>query len=614
MAVEGHGADLLQAVALLGAGVVAVPIFKRIGLGSVIGYLVAGVAIGPFGLALFRDPAAILGIAEFGVVLLLFIIGLELKPSRLWSLRRDIFILGLAQVVVTGLLLFGAGIAIGLTPRSAFVAAMGLALSSTAIVMQILEERDEATAPHGRKIFAILLFQDLAIVPLLAAITFLAPMQAETSTGSEWVKPAIALGAVVGVVATGRYLLNPVFRILAATKSREIMTAAALLVVLGAAAAVQLGGLSMALGAFLAGVILSESSFRHQLEADIEPFRGLLLGLFFLGVGMSLDIGLIVSFWYLILGAVIGFMTLKAAGIYAVARVRSDHRDAVKIALYLPQGGEFAFVLYSTAAGVFLLNAQTMAFLNAMVILSMALTPLAPFLIKKLLPPKPVSFDGIEIADGLSATALVIGFGRFGQVASQALLSKGIDVSIIDDDTEMIRAAGRFGFKIYYGDGTRLDVLRAAGAGSAKAIAVCIDNPVAADKIVELVKSEFPMARLLVRSFDRGHTLRLIGAGVDYQIRETYESAIAFGEAALRELGVPADEAAELVAEVRRRDEERLELQMAEGIFAGRDLVRGAQPVPTPLSLPKRPSQPLSEETAVVADSREQEKTAADQG
>jgi glutathione-regulated potassium-efflux system protein KefB len=249
-----------------------------------------------------------------------------------------------------------------------------------------------------------------------------------------------------------------------------------------------------------------------------------------------------------------------------------------------------------------------------MVILSMALTPLAPFLIKKLLPPKPVSFDGIEIADGLSATALVIGFGRFGQVASQALLSKGIDVSIIDDDTEMIRAAGRFGFKIYYGDGTRLDVLRAAGAGSAKAIAVCIDNPVAADKIVELVKSEFPMARLLVRSFDRGHTLRLIGAGVDYQIRETYESAIAFGEAALRELGVPADEAAELVAEVRRRDEERLELQMAEGIFAGRDLVRGAQPVPTPLSLPKRPSQPLSEETAVVADSREQEKTGADQG
>jgi glutathione-regulated potassium-efflux system protein KefB len=614
MEADGHGADLLQAVALLGAGVVAVPIFKRIGLGSVIGYLIAGVAIGPFGLKLFRDPAAILSVAEFGVVLLLFIIGLELKPSRLWSLRRDIFGLGLAQVAVSGLVLFGAGLAFGLSSRTAFVAATGLALSSTAIVMQILEERDERTTAHGRKIFAILLFQDLAIVPLLAAVTFIAPMQAETSTGSEWVKPAIALAAILGVVATGRYLLNPIFRILAATKAREIMTAAALLVVLGAAAAVQFGGLSMALGAFLAGVILSESSFRHQLEADIEPFRGLLLGLFFLGVGMSLDVGLIVSSWYLILGAVIGFMALKAASIYAVARVRSDHREAMRIALLLPQGGEFAFVLYSTAAGVFLLNAQTMAFLNAAVILSMALTPLAPFLIKKLLPPKPESLDGIEVADGLSATALVIGFGRFGQVASQALLSKGIDVSIIDDDTEMIRAAGRFGFKIYYGDGTRLDVLRAAGAGSAKAIAVCVDNPVAADRIVELIKSAFPIARLLVRSFDRGHTLRLIGAGVDYQIRETFESALAFGEAALKELGVSPDEAAETVAEVRRRDEERLELQMAEGIFAGRDLVRGAQPVPTPLSVPRRPSQPLSEETAVVADAKETEQQAADSG
>ncbi|MEO8668549.1 MAG: monovalent cation:proton antiporter-2 (CPA2) family protein, partial [Bauldia sp.] len=277
MAAEAHGADLLQAVALLGAGVVAVPIFKRIGLGSIIGYLVAGVAIGPFGLALFRDPAAILSVAEFGVVMLLFVIGLELKPSRLWSLRRDIFGLGLGQVVACGVLIFAGALAFGLTSRTALVAAMGLALSSTAIVMQILEERDEATAPHGRKIFAILLFQDLAIVPLLAALTFLAPMQAETSTGSEWVKPAIALAAIVGVVMTGRYLLNPVFRILAATKAREIMTAAALLVVLGAAAAVQFGGLSMALGAFLAGVILSESSFRHQLEADIEPFRGLLL-------------------------------------------------------------------------------------------------------------------------------------------------------------------------------------------------------------------------------------------------------------------------------------------------------------------------------------------------
>jgi glutathione-regulated potassium-efflux system protein KefB len=257
-----------------------------------------------------------------------------------------------------------------------------------------------------------------------------------------------------------------------------------------------------------------------------------------------------------------------------------------------------------------------MAFLNAMVILSMAITPIISVLGARFIREMSPSLEGIDLAEGLTGSALIIGFGRFGQVASQALLTKQIDVSIIDDDTEMIRAAARFGFKIYYGDGTRLDVLRAAGAGSAKAIAVCIDNPVAADRIVELVKAEFPMARLLVRSFDRGHTLRLIEAGVDYQIRETYESAVAFGEAALRELGVSPEEAADLIAEVRRRDEERLELQMAEGVFAGRDLVRGTQPVPTPLSLPKRPSRALSEETAVVADSRaaEPEKAEADQG
>ncbi|MEO8668733.1 MAG: monovalent cation:proton antiporter-2 (CPA2) family protein [Bauldia sp.] len=600
MAVESTGADLVPIVALLGAGVVAVPIFKRIGLGAVIGYLVAGLAIGPFGLRLFTEAGSILSVAELGVVLLLFVIGLELKPSRLWSLRRDIFGLGAAQVVVCGALLAGGGILAGVDPAVALIAAMGLALSSTAIVLQILEEEGETAAPHGRKIFSVLLLQDLAIVPFLAIEAVLAPAAPASTGPSRWIQAGIAIAVVLAVIFVGRYLLNPVFRIFAAAKAREVMTAAALLVVLGAALAMEASGLSMAMGAFLAGVLLSESSFRHQLEADIEPFRGLLLGLFFLGVGMSLDVGLIVSSWYLILAAVVAFVILKAAGIYTVARVRSDHREALKIALDLAQGGEFAFVLYANAAGVFLLDRPTMAFLNAAVILSMALTPLAPFVIRKLLPPKPISLDGIEVPDGLSGTALIIGFGRFGQVASQALLSRGIDVSIIDDDTEMIRSAGRFGFKIYYGDGTRLDVLRAAGAGTAKAIAVCIDNPVGADRIVELIKSEFPLARLLVRSFDRGHTLRLIGAGVDYQIRETFESALAFGEAALRELGTSPEEAAEIVAEVRRRDEERLELQMAEGIFAGRDLVRGAQPVPTPLSAPKRPSQALSEETAAV--------------
>lgn len=569
MAVDTQSAELISAVALLGAAVVSVPIFKRIGLGSVVGYLAAGVVIGPFGLKIFRDPASILGIAEFGVVLLLFVIGLELKPSRLWALRRDIFGLGLAQVVLSGGLLMGAAVLAGVAPATAFVAAFGLAMSSTAIVLQILEERGESTEPYGQKTFSILLLQDLAIVPLLAIIAVLAPIHADT--GSSVVPPiVIGVGGIVVLVALGRYALNPLFRIFAASKAREIMTAAALLVVLGAALVMQIGGLSMAMGAFIAGVVLSESSFRHQLEADIEPFRGLLLGLFFLSVGMSLDLGLIAHDWAIVLALVVAFMAIKMIAIYAAARLfRAGRADSLRLALMLAQGGEFAFVLFNTALGAHLLDADTAALLTAAVIVSMALTPLAPIVLKRLLPEAEPSFDGIEVADGLTGSALVIGFGRFGQVASQALLSQGIDVSIIDADTDMIRAAARFGFQIYYGDGTRLDVLRAAGAGSAKIVAVCTDDRAATDKIVAIVKEEFPLAKLLVRSYDRGHTLDLIGAGVDYEIRETFESAMAFGEAALVALGVPADEAVETLAGVRKRDAERLALQVDGGLLAG---------------------------------------------
>jgi glutathione-regulated potassium-efflux system protein KefB len=601
MAVDSQGSELMSAVALLGAAVVAVPIFKRVGLGSVIGYLVAGIAIGPFGLELFHEPEQILGVAEFGVVLLLFVIGLELKPSRLWSLRADIFGLGAAQVIVCGALLTGAGILFGLSPAVAFVAAAGMALSSTAIVMQILEERGETTETHGQKIFAILLLQDLAIVPLLAALAVIAPYHVDDGQ-SRLVQIAIAVGAIAGLVAVGRYLLNPLFKVLAAAQAREIMAAAALLVVLGAALAMQAGGLSMAMGAFIAGVLLSESSFRHQLEADIEPFRGLLLGLFFLAVGMSIDVGLIARDWPLVLAAVAIFMLVKIAGIYGVARLfRNGHADSLRLALLLAEGGEFAFVLFTTAQGLGLLDAGTSALLTAAVILSMALTPLAPLLLKTLLPPPPESLDGIDLPDGLTGSALVIGFGRFGQVASQALLARGIDVTIIDSDTAMIRVAANFGFRIYYGDGTRLDVLRAAGAGSAKIVAICIDKRADADRIVELLKTACPIAKVLVRSYDRGHTLDLIAAGVDYQIRETFESAMAFGEAALLALGVPAEEAAEVVAGVRRRDEARLELQMVDGITAGRDLMRHNVPTPTPLTPPKHKGRPLSEQTAVVA-------------
>ena len=605
MAAESHGFDLLPAVALLGAGVVAVPLFKRLGLGSVIGYLAAGIVIGPFGLRLFTDPGAILHVAELGVVMLLFIIGLELKPSRLWLLRHDIFGLGLAQVVLCTVLLGAFSMLAGLPLDVAIVAAMGLALSSTAIVMQILEETGETTDTHGQKIFSILLLQDLAIVPALGIVAFLAPATSEADGSSRWMEIGIAVGAVLAVILAGRYLLNPVFRFLSKSRAREVMTAAALLVVLGAAYLMQASGLSMAMGAFLAGVLLSESSFRHELEADIEPFRGLLLGLFFLGVGMSLDLQFIAQSWLVVLGVVVAFMVLKTGAIYGIARLfKNTNRNAIRIAVMLAQGGEFGFVLYTAAVGSGILGNETAALLNAAVIVSMALTPLAPIVLHRLLPAEGTSFDGVEHAEGLTGTALVIGFGRFGQVASQALLARGIDVSIIDHDTDMIRSAARFGFKIYYGDATRLDVLRAAGAQHASVIAVCIDDKEATDKAVEIIKSEFPSAKILARSYDRGHALRLLKAGVDYEIRETIESAMIFGGAALIALGVPEEEAAEIIAEVRRRDTEHFNQQHREGIYAGVDHIR-AGPRPAPLSEPKQDATPLSEETAKLTDTEQ---------
>ena len=401
---------------------------------------------------------------------------------------------------------------------------MGFVLSSTAIVVQILEERGDIATPKGQRLVSTLLLEDLAIVPLLALVAFLAPSAHQASAGARWLAIGIALAAIAALLAAGRWLLNPMFRVLANAQAREVMTAAALLVVLGAALAMQMSGLSMAMGAFVAGVMLSESSFRHQLEIDIEPFRGVLLGLFFLGVGMSLDLAVFAHHWPLILAAVPAYMIAKSAGVYIVARgFRPSHREALFRAVLLEQGGEFAFVLYAAAATAMLFNPTTNAILTATVIISMALTPLGVLALRWLLPPEKPSMDGIEVADNLHGSALLIGFGRFGQVASQNLLARGIDVSIIDIDTEMIRSAAEFGFKVYYGDGCRLDMLRAAGAGEAKAILVCVDDRAAADRAVALVKAEFPLAKLLVRSYDREHALKLVEAGVDVQVRETFE-------------------------------------------------------------------------------------------
>ncbi|MBX9450461.1 MAG: monovalent cation:proton antiporter-2 (CPA2) family protein [Mesorhizobium sp.] len=594
-----HGVDLVPVVALLAAGVVAVPLFKRFGLDSVLGYLAAGLVIGPFGIGLFSDPETIISVAELGVVMFLFVIGLEMQPSRLWSLRGEILGLGVLQVATCGLLLTGVGILLGYDPAVAFVFGVGFVLTSTAIVFQVLNERGEMSTPKGQRIVSVLLLEDLAIVPLLAFVAFIAPGSGEAEAGSRWISIAIALGSIAGLVLVGRFLLNPLFRVLAQAGAREVMTAAALLVVLGSALAMQLGGLSMAMGAFLAGVLLSESTFRHQLEADIEPFRGILLGLFFLGVGMALDLGIIAQNWGLIATAVLAFMIVKAIGIYVVARLlKTSHAEALERAVIMAQGGEFAFVLYATAANVGLIDASVNAVFTSTVIVSMVLTPFAMIALKRLTPEPEQSMDGIEVAHDMRGSVLVIGFGRFGQIVSQPLLLRGEEVSIIDDDVEMIQAAAEFGFKVYYGDGTRLDILHAAGADHAKAILVCVEKPEAALRIVEHIKAEFPLATVMARAFDRGAAIELIKAGVDYQIRETLHSAFAFGRATLETLGVPDEEADELMDEVRRRDAERLEIQVVGGIYAGNQLLKGNQPTPTPLATPKRGGSAGNEEAA----------------
>jgi glutathione-regulated potassium-efflux system protein KefB len=412
-------------------------------------------------------------------------------------------------------------------------------------------------------------------------------------------------------------VVNPFFRLLARYGGREVMTMGALLVVLGAAWAMNLGGLSMAMGAFLAGVLLSESTFRHQLEADVEPFRGLLLGLFFLSVGMSLDLRVVVADWAWVLGGLAAFMTAKMTAVYAVARLRQKHGEGLLRAALMGEGGEFAFVLYSTALALGLFDARTAAILSAIVILSMALTPLRVMLADRLRPDESLSADdadGVDHARDLRERVLIIGFGRFAQVVSQPLLARDVDVSIIDMDVEMIQAAGNFGFKVYYGDGSRLDVLRASGAENAETILVCVDKPEVADQIVSVVKEAFPLTKLFVRAYDRGHSLRLVQAGVEYQLRETFESALVFGYQVLIDLGFTGDQARETIDDVRRRDEERFTLQLSGGLQAGRSLMRGnaVTPQPAPYVKPRREGQALNEEAAeALEEDEERQKTGA---
>ena len=579
-----------QALVFLGAAVIAAPIFKRIGLGTVLGYLAAGIVIGPV-LQYVADGEAVLHFAELGIVFLLFLIGLELQPSRLWTMRREIFGLGAVQVLAcglaVGLLAWAFGGALGIGASAAVIVGLGLALSSTAFAMQLLEERRETGAPYGRRSFSILLFQDLAIVPLLILVPLLA---AGGDMGIDWGAILTAVLCVAALVLAGLYLLDPLFAIIARTGAREVMLAAALAVVLGAAALMQFAGLSMAMGAFIAGVLLSESSYRHELEADIEPFRGLLLGLFFMAVGLSLDLETLAARWPLILIAVPLLLAVKAAIIYGLSRAfGSTHPEAVRVGALLPQGGEFGFVLFSAASTEGLLSAETTSVLVAIVTLSMALTP-GTVALGARLAERHGTDDRLEAPDedfeDAGSDVLMIGFSRLGQIAYQTLLSGGQDVTIIDSDPARIESAARFGSRIYFGDGTRKEVLEAAGIGRARIVAVTTADREATDRIVGLLRSDYPDKRVYVRSYDRNTSLDYLGRGVDYEVRETLHSALRFGRDVLIGLGMGERQAEAVRQEVEDRDAERLARQREEGIMGGRDLLKTEPQTPTPLDEP----------------------------
>ena len=589
---------------LLAAAVLSVPIARRLGLSAIVAYLVAGIVIGPYGLATFGTPENIIPVSELGIVMLLFLIGLELELGRLVAMRRAIFGLGAAQLAVTALAIGALAYATGLVGwRGAVVAGLALALSATAIALEILEERGQLQLDYGQRAFAILLFQDMAVVPLLAVLPLLArgSESAHAGLGDGLRAVAVIAGAIALIVAAGRYLLNPLFRLLAETRSREVMTAAALLVVLGAALLMQKAGMSMALGAFLAGVMLAESNYRHELEADIEPFRGLLLALFFMGIGMSIDIAVVRTSLWLILVAAVIITLLKAAIVWLLFRTTCVQRgDALRAGSVLTGAGEFAFVLIPLGGSLGVLDARQASILTAVAAITMLLGPLVATLTDALLR-RFARLDEQDPDDFSDAhgSLLVIGFGRFGQIVSQCLLAEGIDVTTIDNDPEMIQQAARFGFKVYYGDGTRLDVLRAAGAGEARLIAVCIDNPEAASRIVDLVRADFPGTKLYVRSYDRRHSLQLTAKGVEFELRETYKLALLFGRKTLEELGRDPERALAVEEFVRRRDLERLALQQAEGISAGTDLLRTSM-VQEPLSKPAREVKPLNPEAEEI--------------
>ncbi|MDJ0613424.1 MAG: monovalent cation:proton antiporter-2 (CPA2) family protein [Rhizobiaceae bacterium] len=596
-----------QAVILLGGAVVAAPIFKKIGLGTVLGYLAIGVLLGPL-LSVINNGEDILHFAELGIVFLLFIVGLEMNPSRLWSMRRDILGLGSTQVFLCGIALTLFAWFITGNWNLAIVAGFGLALSSTAFALQLMESRGETNTPYGRKTFSILLFQDLAIIPMLAVL----PLFGYTlEQSNSWVPFFTAIGAIAAVVLAGRYVLNPLLGIIARTGAQEAMIATALLVVFGSAMLMQSAGLSMALGSFLAGVLLAESSYKHELEANIEPFRGILLGLFFIAVGLSLDIGVLQSQWLAIVALVIGAMLIKSVMIFTACRLfGSDNNESIRTAAMLSQHGEFGFVIFAAASQNFILGSNTTSFLIAMVILSMALTPLAVWLAGKLIEYLNVEESMEEDFNDVSLSpVLMIGFSRIGQVASQALLAAGEDVTVIDNNPQVIKQASKFGFRIFFGDGSRKDVLVSAGIRDCKMICVCTHIPEVTNRIIDLVSSEFPDKPIYARAVDRPHTLQLMDKPVKFHTRETFESALLLGKQMLLGLDRAPEEADAIIEDIRKLDHERLLLQYREGIYAGSDKLHTKPVQPEPLVQPTHDAEALDDRSRemVAEANREQE-------
>lgn len=547
---EHAPAWLVNSLIYLSAAVIAVPLSRALGLGSIIGYLAAGMAIGPWGIGLVSNVQDILHFAEFGVVLMLFLVGLELEPRRLWSLRRPIFGWGSAQMLGCTFAIGGVALLLGQSWQVALIAGLGLALSSTAIALQVMGERNLMPTASGQSAFSILLFQDVAAIPILALLPLLGSVSRESGADTNLALEAAKIIAVVlAIVLGGRLLLRPVFRWIARSRTPEIFTAASLLLVVGISALMQFVGLSMALGAFLAGVLLAESEYRRELETDIEPFKGLLLGLFFIAVGMGIDFGVILAAPGLMALVVVGFLVVKGLVIYALAqRMGLSYQDRPVFTLLLAQGGEFAFVVFQAASGNRAITPEIASILIAAVAISMLLSPLLLVAIDKWLLPRYANCGQPpmqEISEPQQAPVIIAGFGRYGQIVVRMLLAQGIPCTVLDHDAEMIEAARSFGYRVFYGDASRLDLLRTAGAAQARILVVAVDGGAQSLEIVDLVQEHFPQLEIVARARDVTHWNQLRERKVMRVQRELFESSLASARSVLELLGHSAQDALE---------------------------------------------------------------------